>query len=136
MARSHAPPGRGLSSRALRPLLALQPDRRQFGARGLPLQVFQLRAAVVNLHHDFTDAEGFAQDLPREAPKRFAIASRSLPAVRAEPIVDGRLTVGAPLRWHGPTLACRPQTRDREREAVLDQLVSEAQEQDMGYGRP
>lgn len=25
---------------------------------------------------------------------------------------------------------------DREREAVLDQLVSEAQEQDMGYGRP
>ena len=25
---------------------------------------------------------------------------------------------------------------DREREVVLDQLVSEAQEQDMGYGRP
>ena len=25
---------------------------------------------------------------------------------------------------------------DREREAVLDQLVGEAQEQDMGYGRP
>jgi len=25
---------------------------------------------------------------------------------------------------------------DREREAVLDQLVAEAQEQDMGYGRP